>query len=90
MPAADDDWRLADQENWLAGRRLVWRRWSSDDPRWDHDHCTFCWEKFGPFPEAVDAGWVTDDGDEAWLCSTCFADFRDRFRWTIREDEPPS
>jgi hypothetical protein len=28
VPAADDDWRLRDQERYLKGAVLVWREWS--------------------------------------------------------------
>src|ERR687897_1942023 len=85
MPAADDDWRiqaLEERHAYLHGQRLTWIAWSSDDPACDHDHCEFCWQKFGPFEDAVGAGWVTDD-DEVWICAACANDFRDRFGWTL-------
>lgn len=66
----------------------MWRYWPSEQPHWDHDHRAFCRQKFGPRPDAIDAGWITDD-DGAWICSMCFADFRDRFRWTTGEEQPP-
>ena len=85
MPAADDDWRLQGQEAWLADHRLTWRRWKGPRADWDHDHCEFCWAKFGLAEledDILTAGWVTDD-DKHWVCGPCFVDFRDRFRWTI-------
>ncbi|WP_280347623.1 hypothetical protein [Nocardia neocaledoniensis] len=37
-----DDWRLMDQQGWLAERTLRWSRWTSTSRDWDHDHCAFC------------------------------------------------
>ena len=83
MPAADDDWRLQGQDAWLGGRRLTWMTWKTPRPDWDHDHCEFCWAKFGPADledDILTAGWVTDDGGHR-ICGPCFDDFYDRFHW---------
>ena len=59
-------------------------------PRWDHDHCVFCWAEF--MPEGATAheeptyreGYATSGPpadpkpDYYWVCPACFADFRDR------------
>jgi hypothetical protein len=42
----EDDWRLLGQEAYLTGVPFLFRRWSSDNPDWDHDRCVFCWAKF--------------------------------------------
>jgi hypothetical protein len=86
--AEDDarDWRLMGQATWLAGRELQWRDWTAYRPGWDHDHCAFCWAEIAsvatdhaPFT----AGYVTTDDHYTWICSVCFADFKDSFGWTV-------
>ena len=79
------DWRLQGQDAYLADRVLTLRIWQSDREGWDHDHCSFCWAKFGTADlEDVDhtEGYVTSDGSH-WVCRPCFDDFRDRFGWTV-------
>lgn len=82
----DSDWRLTGQESWLQGATLRWRRWSSSRPDWDHDHCEFCWETFAEagVPRSLAEGFATEDGIH-WICATCFADFRERFGWSLAE-----
>ena len=80
-----DDWRLTNQEEYLRGATLHWRRYTAPRPDWDHDHCEFCWAKFADadlVPGALEAGYTTDDGYR-WICEACFADFRERFGWHI-------
>ena len=84
--ADDSDWRLLGQEKWLAGRTLIWKRWSPYKPGWDHDHCEFCTVHLADRTLSDDAdtqleGYVTED-DQHWVCRNCFRDFRDRFKWT--------
>lgn len=85
------DWRLAGQEEWLVGLTLHRRPYFLWPEDWDHDHCEFCWAKFelpgGPRSDSLTEGWTTED-ECHWLCDTCFADFRDRFKWTIRPRLP--
>lgn len=83
MPTADDDWRLTTQEEYLLGRTLAWRRWSAPKPAWDHDHCEFCWAKFGAVVEddVLTEGWTTAEDGYHWVCAACFEDFRERFGW---------
>jgi hypothetical protein len=57
----DNDWRLQGQERYLTGAALGRRRWQPMRPGWDHDHCEFCWTKFGAaeVPNAVHESWST-------------------------------
>jgi hypothetical protein len=83
---APDDWRRQGQERYLAARELRWTDWSPIRPDWDHDHCEFCWAKFGPADaDGTDhaAGFVTADDDHHWICSECFEAFRAEFAWTL-------
>jgi hypothetical protein len=40
----------------------------------------------GDHADAEEA-YVTADDNHSWICSSCFAHFRDRFRWTLIEVE---
>jgi len=85
----DKDLRLRGQENYLAGVTLVrrpYRRYAAK-PKWDHDHCAFCWAKFmvEDHPDVLHEGYATLD-DYHWICERCFKDFRELFRWTVVED----
>ena len=58
----NSDWRLQGQERHLTGAQLKWRAWMQLRVDWDHDHCEFCWAKFGPAELAHDSlteGWST-------------------------------
>ena len=82
------DWRLTPaHEKYLAGITLVHRHWRESRPGWDHDHCEFCFAKFGPevVAEVIHAGWTTPD-EYRWICETCFQDFREMFKWVVVED----
>lgn len=79
---ADDDWRIQGQARYLQGASFQWRKWSSDRPEWDHDHCEFCGVHFGDhvFGDDLDTqleGWCSSDNSH-WVCRTCFDDFRER------------
>ena len=87
MGVEDEDWRLTNQAAYLSGVALQWRAWfGARRPHpmgdWDHDHCAFCWAHFGEQAPDQLAGYVTDDGLH-WICSGCYADFKDRFRWVV-------
>lgn len=88
MRAVSDggDWRLMGQERYLTGRALRLAAWFTDRSEWDHDHCEFCSAKISNRPsgeDEFDRGYVTADDDYHWICEQCFADFRDRFNWTV-------
>ena len=59
-----DDWRLGDQERYLQGAALVWKRYRARSESWDHDHCKLCWAKLMD-PELSEAHrrWVADSAD---------------------------
>jgi hypothetical protein len=80
------DWRLQRQERFLQGVELCHRAYRRPvkKPNWDHDHCEFCWAKFGveEGPGIVHEGYCTLD-EYRWICSTCFDDFKERFDWSV-------
>jgi hypothetical protein len=70
--------------------------------RWDHDHCDFCWAKFmdtsrfddesrEQHADILSAGYTPAPPNprfgSAWICPTCFEDFRERFSWTVVSDD---
>lgn len=86
--ADDIDWRLQGQERYLH-RAVLRRRLYRPDPEKpdrDHDHCEFCWAKFivEILPDVLHTGYCTEAKDR-WICDQCFADFSDRFQWTVSE-----
>jgi hypothetical protein len=85
-PTDGTDWRVGGQDRYLAARNLRRVTWSAYRPGWDHDHCSFCWAKFGPDGiDGVDVseGYVTADDDYHWICVRCFDDLRGQFDWTV-------
>jgi len=42
----NDDWRLTNQEAFLADALLVRKPYRVYSEEWEHDHCAFCWAKF--------------------------------------------
>jgi hypothetical protein len=80
---SNDDWRLTGQERYLTGATLYLRRWSSNDPTWDHDHCEFCLAEFSDsYPDCLTEGYTTADLYR-WICPDCFNDFKVRFDWAV-------
>ena len=76
-----DDWRLTNQEEYLYSRILKKVRFS-DISTDDHEHCSFCWAKFGKEEGMLDEGYCTTDNYH-WICLKCFSDFKDLFKWKV-------
>ncbi len=82
MKQADGtDGRLTNQRDYLLGRRLIWADFVPT-PRWDHEHCAFCWAKFGEYWQHT--GYCTLDR-YYWICEQCFRDFREEFHWIVED-----
>jgi hypothetical protein len=79
------DWRVTGQEN-LKGAKLVRRKYRQNprNPKWDHDHCSFCGVEFclKEHCNSLKEGYATLD-DYYWICPTCFDDFKDLFGWEV-------
>ncbi|MGE5423030.1 MAG: hypothetical protein ACM3QW_07185 [Ignavibacteriales bacterium] len=80
----ESDWRLQGQEEYLTGVRLTLKKWTSKNPKWDHDHCAFCWAKLSDLdiPDSQDEGYTTEN-DYHWICKECFLDFNEMFGWIV-------
>jgi hypothetical protein len=85
MNKSESDWRLNSQEDYLQGKKLRLTKFVMKDPRWDHEHCEFCWGKFMEnTPGTMQSGYVDEDNN--WICQTCFEDFRERFEWQLEKE----
>lgn len=80
----DPDWRLAGQEAYLRGAKVVFQRYRAPSTDWDHDHCDFCWEKFSveSKPGVHNEGYATENRKH-WICKQCLADFREQFELIV-------
>ena len=102
MAREKDDWRLTNQEGYLREATLTWKRYHAPHETWDHDHCEFCWAKFmdtsrfddesrEQHADILSAGYTPAPPNprfgSAWICPTCFEDFRERFSWTVVSDD---
>jgi hypothetical protein len=80
------DWRLTNQERYLKGVALRWRKYQPANPSNDHDHCEFCYSKFmvQNLPDVLHEGYATEDSYR-WICKPCFEDFKELFQWQVRQ-----
>ena len=81
-----DDWRLMGQEDYLMGAKLYFIRFSPYSEAWDHEHCEFCWAKFSLREKDEHEGYCTtpsNERDSRWICSDCYNDFKERFKWAV-------
>ena len=80
------DWRLTNQQKYLAGVTLQRKRYTKYSESWDHDHCEFCTVEFAESDDGHETilheGYATLD-DYYWICHACFSDFREAFQWKI-------
>lgn len=79
----EEDWRLQGQENYLQGVLLEKKQYQKYREGWDHDHCEFCGAKFSEKEKDLNEGYVTTDNYH-WICEGCFADFKVRFQWSVK------
>jgi hypothetical protein len=83
------DWRLTNQEKYLYGKILLYKRYTryKKNPKWDHDHCSFCWATFmeESNPNVLHEGYCTED-EYHWICKKCFLDFKEQFNWIVKDD----
>lgn len=78
----NDDWRLTGQERYLKNVKLRWSRYAPPSETWDHDHCSFCWERFSNSEVSLREGYCTLD-EYHWICKKCFEDFKCMFSWIM-------
>ena len=76
-----EDWRITNQMKYLYGVSLKRADFKAVGNR-DHEHCEFCFDKFGEQEGMLRSGYCTLD-EYRWICGRCFQDFRDMFRWKV-------
>ena len=81
-----NDWRLTNQEDYLMNAQLYKRPYVQPTFTWDHDHCSFCWEKFmeGNCDDTLHEGYCTKN-EKRWICEQCFQDFKEMFQFSLVE-----
>lgn len=75
------DWRLTNQMNYLYRatlKKAVFKVSATND----HEHCEFCWDKFGENEGLQKSGYCTLDRYH-WICNECFQDFQEQFEWNL-------
>jgi hypothetical protein len=82
MLPSNNDWRLQGQERYLMNVKLYKREYDMPSERWDHDHCTFCFEKFSENEGDLHVGYYVPKGRH-WICEPCFEDFKDLFSFKL-------
>lgn len=75
------DWRLLDQEKYLANVKLIKRESLNKNLNW-HEHCEFCMEKIDCNYKGI--CYSTTDSYR-WICERCFNDFKGMFKWEVVE-----
>jgi hypothetical protein len=85
MEREPNDWRLTNQKRYLNESVLYWKRYKPSNLDNDHDHCEFCFAKFmeGNIQDTLRDGYTTSDGYH-WICSSCFEDFKNLFKWKVK------
>jgi hypothetical protein len=78
-----EDWRLFNQEIFLKDQKLIYKKFEVK-PDWDHEHCSFCWQRISPQHGDEPEGYCTED-ESRWICKKCFEDFKASFNWTVIE-----
>ncbi len=73
MEDMKNDWRYTNQERYLHDMVFTFKQY--DIPYPAHDHCEFCWIKFGAGGEIQEG--YTDETEYRWICPQCFEDFKD-------------
>ncbi len=77
-----DDWRLLNQKEYLMTAKLIKAAYKPKNENLDHEHCSFCWDKFSANPEDLSVGFQTVDG-KYWICEECFEDFKEMFGFEV-------
>ena len=64
--------------------KTLYRRDFSPDLQSDHEHCTLCGTKFSANPGDLQSGFADADNIH-WVCTECFAECKNEYRWTVSE-----
>ena len=79
----NDDWRLTNQMEYLFGVKLKHINFEPLNEKWEHEHCSFCFDKFSKSIEgSLTCGYCTLN-EYYWICEKCYNDFINEFSWEI-------
>ena len=78
------DWRLTNQKNYLYRALLRKADFKASEDN-DHEHCEFCWDKFGEQEGLLKSGYCTLNKYH-WICNECYRDFQEEFEWKLTDD----
>ena len=78
------DWRLTNQMNYLYRKSMKKAEFITTKTN-DHEHCEFCWDKFGEHEGLLKSGYCTLDRYH-WVCDKCFNDFKNQFEWQLVDE----
>ena len=81
----ETDWRLTNQMNYLYKAGLIKSIFKKSSNN-DHEHCEFCWSKFGEEDNTLHVGYCTID-KRVWICKQCYNDFKEQFDWHLISQE---
>ena len=79
-----NDWRLTNQMKYLFRARITKAIFEGTATN-DHEHCEFCWAKFGEDEGSLKSGYCTLDRYH-WICDECFRDFNKQFEWDFSRE----
>ena len=82
------DWRRNGQESYLMNVKLYHLHFQPYSAKWEHEHCEFCWDKFGISEDDLHDGYCTTPQNSSgsyWICPECYHDFKDEFGWAVIE-----
>lgn len=84
----EEDWRLYGKEDsverLLQGQTFVYRKFKTQG-RNDHEHCFFCMDKIAEEGRGDYTHGYAREDLKWWVCEVCFADFKDRFDFKLKE-----
>ena len=83
---SDHESRPQSQEQHLVGLVLAFKRYSTRSHSLIPDSCECCGIEFvekATKPGVLSEGYATEDKLH-WVCSDCFDDLKDRYRWQLR------
>lgn len=76
-----NDWRIMGQDKYLKGKIFEKKYFKGSD----HNHCEFCWKKFGLGDNDLKSGYSSEDG-KFWICEDCFKDFSKLFDLKLKDN----
>jgi hypothetical protein len=72
-------WWRPDQLEIAQSNPADWERkvFIPPNPKWDHEHCTICWERLSEYDDEKHFGYVriNDRNQEDWICEKCYNEY---------------